>query len=150
MFTKFHFYLLISPLMIDNFGNVVGTWWWEWQAWCWWSTCKYLKNVCNKNNFLFLPYITLHKTKKIYFMKNGESRLAGSQVQSCLGYDFPGGKLSEIWGRSPRGIGGILGLTPPEKGGILPGTHLGSQVGLAGSHLIFLPGFRQPIITIWG
>ena len=81
--------------MIDNFCTVVGIWWWEWQAWCWWSTCKYLKNVCSKNNFLFLPYITLHNTKKIYFMKNGESCLAGSRVQSCLGYDFLGGET--IW-----------------------------------------------------
>ena len=39
--------------------------------------------------------------------------------------------------------GGIpLGITP-EKGGIPPGTHLGSQVGSAGSHLIFLPGFDR-------
>ena len=28
-------------------------------------------------------------------------------------------------------------------GGIPPGTHLGSQVGLAGSHLIFLPGHER-------
>ena len=31
-------------------------------------------------------------------------------MQSRLGYDFPGGKLSEMRGRIPRGIGGILGL----------------------------------------
>ena len=32
-----------------------------------------------------------------------------------------------------------LGI-PPFSGGIPPGTHLGSQVGLVGSHLLFLPG----------
>ena len=37
----------------------------------------------------------------------------------------------------------IPGGIPPEKGGIPPGTHLGSQVGLAGSHLIFLPGHEH-------
>ena len=39
---------------------------------------------------------------------------------------------------------------PPEKGGIPPGTHLGSQVGLAGSHLIFLPGTESHNVTrLW-
>ena len=41
-------------------------------------------------------------------------------------------------------------IIPPEKGGIPPGTHLGSQVGLAGSHLIFLPGTESHNVTrLW-
>ena len=51
---------------------------------------------------------------------------------------IPGGIPPEKGGIPPE-KGGI----PPEKGGIPPGTHLGSQVGLAGSHLIFLPGHEH-------
>ena len=58
--------------------------------------------VCRSDNENLLNVTKLENT-----------RLAGSQVQSCLRYDFLGGNLSEIWGRIPRGIAGILGLIPP-------------------------------------
>ena len=41
--------------------------------------------------------------------------------------------------------GGIPGGIPPISGGIPPGINLGSQVGLAGSRLTFLPGCEQHI-----
>ena len=43
--------------------------------------------------------------------------------------------------------GGIPSGIPLKKGGIPPGTHLGSQLGLAGSHLTFLPGIYKWNIT---
>ena len=52
--------------------------------------------------------------------------LVGSQV-GCL----PGRSIIP---------GGIPGGIPPISGGIPPGINLGSQVGLAGSRLTFLPG----------
>ena len=60
-----------------------------------------------------IPLRTFPVGSHLKFYAGSKLGFAGSQVQSRLGYDFPGGKLSEIWGRIPRGIGGILGLIPP-------------------------------------
>ena len=73
---------------------------------------------------------------------------------------IPGGMVSwtppRISSVIPGGIGGILvgipagmppgipGGIPSISGGIRPGINLGSQVGLAGSRLTFLPGLLAP------
>ena len=44
--------------------------------------------------------------------------------------------------------GGIPSGIPLKKGGIPPGRHLGSQLGLAGSHLIFLPGMLMLMLML--
>ena len=59
--------------------------------------------------------------------------LVGSQV-GCL----PGRSIIP---------GGIPGGIPPISGGIPPGINLGSQVGLAGSRLTFLPGLLSDSVA---
>ena len=56
--------------------------------------------------------------------------LAGSHLGFKAGSHVGGSKI-------PVGIPGGIGGIPP---GIPPGTNLGSQAGLAGSRLTFLPG----------